>query len=140
IEPERPEVDATILTFVAKRSIAAADSVIKNESHCRLSSQLAQAVTAVIALRDCSRSAAEDKLRSPAQSHAGIADTALGVTPCLPTGVSNPTTDPLGTRLGTATISMCHHSEGRSGFAYTLEPGNAYFPCCWLRHQFDIRS
>jgi len=49
IEPERPTVDAAILAFVAKRSFAAADFVIRKDGVCRLSPQLARAVAALVA-------------------------------------------------------------------------------------------
>ena len=49
IEPERPNVDATILEFVAKRSFAAADFTIRADGVCRLSPHLARAVAALIA-------------------------------------------------------------------------------------------
>jgi len=44
IEPERPKIDAAILAFIAKRSFAAADFVIRKDGVCRLSPQLARAV------------------------------------------------------------------------------------------------
>lgn len=49
IEPERPNVDAAILEFIAKRSFAAADFVIRKDGACRLSPQLAR----VLATRVC---------------------------------------------------------------------------------------
>jgi CRISPR-associated endonuclease Cas1 len=48
IEPERPKVDAIILEFVAKRSFAAADFIIRKDGVCRLSPQLARAVAAAV--------------------------------------------------------------------------------------------
>jgi CRISPR-associated endonuclease Cas1 len=48
IEPERPKVDATVLEFVAKRSFAAADFIIRKDGVCRLSPQLARAVAEVV--------------------------------------------------------------------------------------------
>jgi CRISPR-associated protein Cas1 len=48
IEPERPKVDAAILEFVAKRSFAAADFIIRKDGVCRLSPQLARAVAAAV--------------------------------------------------------------------------------------------
>lgn len=47
IEPERPKVDAAILAFVAKRSFAAVDFVIRKDGVCRLSPQLARAVATI---------------------------------------------------------------------------------------------
>lgn len=44
IEPERPKVDAAVVEFVAKRSFAAADFIIRKDGVCRLSPQLARAV------------------------------------------------------------------------------------------------
>ena len=48
IEPERPKVDAAILEFVAGRSFAADDFVIRKDGVCRLSPQLARVVAAVV--------------------------------------------------------------------------------------------
>lgn len=48
IEPERPRVDAAILTFVRSRKFAAADFVIRANGGCRLAPQLARAVAALI--------------------------------------------------------------------------------------------
>lgn len=48
IEPERPKVDAAILAFIAARSFAAADFVIRKDGVCRLSPQLARAVAAAV--------------------------------------------------------------------------------------------
>jgi CRISPR-associated endonuclease Cas1 len=44
IEPQRPKVDAAVLEFVATRSFAAADFIIRKDGVCRLSPQLARAV------------------------------------------------------------------------------------------------
>ena len=46
IEPERPKVDAAILSFIAKRAFAAADFMLAKDGVCRLSPQLARAVAA----------------------------------------------------------------------------------------------
>jgi CRISPR-associated endonuclease Cas1 len=48
IEPERPKVDAVILEFVANRSFAAADFIIRKDGVCRLSPQLARTVAALM--------------------------------------------------------------------------------------------
>jgi CRISPR-associated endonuclease Cas1 len=48
IEPERPKIDAAILEFVAKRSFAAADFIIRKDGVCRLSPQLARALAALV--------------------------------------------------------------------------------------------
>jgi CRISP-associated protein Cas1 len=44
IEAERPKIDAAILAFIAKRSFAAADFVVRKDGVCRLSPQLARMV------------------------------------------------------------------------------------------------
>lgn len=44
IEPQRPRVDAAILSFIRERRFAAADFVIRANGGCRLSPQLARAV------------------------------------------------------------------------------------------------
>ena len=49
IEPERPRVDAAILTFIQSRKFAAADFVIRANGGCRLSPQLARAVAQLVA-------------------------------------------------------------------------------------------
>ena len=48
IEPERPKVDAAVLTFVQGRSFAAADFVLRSDGVCRLSPQLARVVAAIV--------------------------------------------------------------------------------------------
>lgn len=48
IEPERPKVDAAVLEFVAKRSFAAADFVIRKDGVCRLSPQLARTIAVMV--------------------------------------------------------------------------------------------
>lgn len=48
IEPERPQIDAMILAFVAKHTFSGADFVIRDSGGCRLSPQLARHVTALI--------------------------------------------------------------------------------------------
>jgi CRISPR-associated endonuclease Cas1 len=48
IEPERPKIDAAILEFVAERSFAAGDFVIRADGVCRLSPQLARAMATTI--------------------------------------------------------------------------------------------
>lgn len=48
IEPERPKVDAAILAFVASRSFAAADFIIRKDGVCRLSPQLARVVATLV--------------------------------------------------------------------------------------------
>ena len=49
IEPERPVVDAAILTLVRERTFSAADFPIRSDGVCRLSPQLARAVAQLIA-------------------------------------------------------------------------------------------
>ena len=49
IEPVRPRVDAAVLEFVAERSFAAGDFVIRADGVCRLSPQLARVIATVIA-------------------------------------------------------------------------------------------
>jgi len=41
-QPERPKVDAAVLEFVANRSFAAADFIVRKDGVCRLSPQLAR--------------------------------------------------------------------------------------------------
>lgn len=48
IEPERPRVDAAILTLVQGRKFAAADFVIRSNGACRLSPQLARVVATLV--------------------------------------------------------------------------------------------
>ena len=48
IEPERPRVDAAILAFIAERSFAAADFIIRRNGVCRLSPQLARAMASIV--------------------------------------------------------------------------------------------
>ncbi len=48
IEPERPRVDAALLTFIQSRSFCGGDFVIRPDGVCRLSPQLARAVSAQV--------------------------------------------------------------------------------------------
>ena len=47
IEPERPKVDAAILKFVAENEFAVTDFVLTRDGVCRLSPQLARAVSSL---------------------------------------------------------------------------------------------
>jgi CRISP-associated protein Cas1 len=47
IEPERPKVDAAILTFARGRAFSGADFVIRKDGACRLSPQLARTVASL---------------------------------------------------------------------------------------------
>lgn len=49
IEPERPKVDAKILTFVKSHEFSGADFVLRKDGVCRLSPQLARAVAQSLA-------------------------------------------------------------------------------------------
>lgn len=48
IEPQRPVVDAAILTLIRNQSFAAADFIIRRDGACRLSPQLARKVASLI--------------------------------------------------------------------------------------------
>jgi len=48
IEPERPKVDAAILRFIAKRSFATSDFVIRADGVCRLSPRLARIIATLV--------------------------------------------------------------------------------------------
>ena len=48
IEPERPKVDAAILSFIASRSFNAADFILRKDGVCRLSPQLARVVAMLV--------------------------------------------------------------------------------------------
>jgi CRISPR-associated endonuclease Cas1 len=48
IEPERPKVDAAVLTFVQERSFAATDFILRSDGVCRLSPQLARMVAGLV--------------------------------------------------------------------------------------------
>jgi CRISP-associated protein Cas1 len=48
IEPERPKVDAAVLTFVQSRPFAADDFILRSDGGCRLSPQLARVVAGLI--------------------------------------------------------------------------------------------
>lgn len=48
IEPERPKVDAAILTFAQSRKFSGADFILRKDGVCRLSPQLARAVAKLI--------------------------------------------------------------------------------------------
>ena len=48
IEPERPKVDAAILTFARSRTFSGADFILRKDGACRLSPQLARVVAGVV--------------------------------------------------------------------------------------------
>jgi CRISPR-associated protein Cas1 len=48
IEPERPKIDAQVLTFAKGRAFSGADFVIRSDGVCRLSPQLARVVATVV--------------------------------------------------------------------------------------------
>lgn len=48
IEPERPKVDEAIIAFARSRKFSGADFILRKDGVCRLSSQLARAVAALI--------------------------------------------------------------------------------------------
>jgi CRISPR-associated protein Cas1 len=48
MEPERPRVDAAILSFLTDNALASADFVIRTDGVCRLSPQLARRLTSLV--------------------------------------------------------------------------------------------
>lgn len=62
LEPERPKVDAAILSFIASHSFSAADFILRKDGVCRLSPQLARVVATLVAGQDQSNSATDWKV------------------------------------------------------------------------------
>ena len=73
IEPERPAIDAAILTFFAKHTFAGADFVIRANGGCRLSPQLARTIATIIFGSDAVRKPAASPKRRPSR----LVETAL---------------------------------------------------------------